>query len=149
MSIIEQIKQLRQKTGISVMECRQALEQSGGSEEKALGFLQKKGLKMAAKKAGREAGEGLVESYVHANGKIGVLLKLRCETDFVARNEDFRALAHDLAMHVAAMDAQNVEELMSQPFIKDPQKTVEEYVTEVISRLGENIKVDEFVRLAI
>ncbi len=99
---IEQVKDLRQQTGAGVLDCRNALEEVGGDSEKATELLRKKGLAVAAKKAGREASEGLVEAYIHAGGKLGVLLEVNCETDFVARTADFRELAHDLAMQVAA-----------------------------------------------
>jgi len=145
----EQIKQLRQKTNISVMECKEALENSEGDEAKALEILKKSGQKEALKKASREAKQGLIEAYIHNQGKIGAILELNCETDFVARNEQFKELAHDLAMHIAAMDPANSKELLNQPFIKDEQKTIEELITETIAKLGENIKIGKFVRLEI
>jgi len=144
-----QIKQLRQKTNISVMECKEALEEAGGDEAKALEILKKSGREKALKKAEREAKQGLIETYVHNQGKIGVILELNCETDFVAKNEQFKELAHDLAMHVAAMNPENLKELLNQPFIKDEQKTIEELVNETIAKLGENIKIGKFVRLEI
>lgn len=145
----EQIKNLRQKTGISVIECKNALEETGGNEEEAIKVLEKKGQERAIKKAQRETKQGLVEAYIHNNGKVGVLLKLHCETDFVARNEEFKNLAHDLAMHIAAMDPENMDDLMSQPFIKDAGKTIQDVVTDAISKIGENIKIDKFVRYEI
>jgi len=99
---IEQVKDLRQQTGAGVLDCRNALEEVDGDLEKAMELLSKKGLAVAAEKAEREASEGLVEAYIHAGGKLGVLLEVNCETDFVARTDDFRELAHDLAMQVAA-----------------------------------------------
>jgi elongation factor Ts len=145
----EQIKQLRQKTGFSIMECKRALEEAEGDEDKALKILEKKGGEKAIKKSQRETKEGLIEAYIHNTGKIGVILELNCETDFVARNSQFKELAHDLAMHIAAMDPQDLEELLSQPFIKDEQKTIEELVNEAIAKLGENIKIRKFVRLEV
>ncbi len=145
----EQIKQLRQKTNISVMECKEALEKAEGNEAKALDILKKGGKKEALKKATREAKQGLVEAYIHNQGKIGAILELNCETDFVARNEQFKELAHDLAMHIAAMNPANPKELLSQPFIKDERKTIEELITETVAKLGENIKIGKFVRLEI
>jgi len=145
----EQIKELRQKTGYSVIECKNALEETDGNNEKALKILEKKGVEKAAKKSEREAKQGLIEAYIHNNGKIGVILELNCETDFVARNEQFKSLAHDLAMHIAAIGAEGVEELLGQVFIKDEQKTIQELITEAVSKLGENIKIGKFLRLEI
>ncbi|MFH1671628.1 MAG: translation elongation factor Ts [Candidatus Portnoybacteria bacterium] len=145
----EQIKNLRQKTNLSVMECKSALSEAKGDEKKALQILSKKGAEKAIKKSEREAKQGLVESYIHNNGKIGVILELNCETDFVARNEDFKKLAHDLTMHIAALEPKDEKELLKQPFIKDESKIVGDLITEAIAKLGENIKVGKFVRLEI
>jgi elongation factor Ts len=149
MSSIEQIKQLRQKTDLSIMEIKKALEGAGGDEKKALAILEKEGKTKAAKKAEREAKQGLIEAYIHNHGKIGVILELNCETDFVARNSGFKELAHDLAMHIAAMEPKDNEELLSQPFIKDGQKTIGDLLNEAVAKLGENIKIGKFVRLEI
>lgn len=146
---VEQIKQFRQKTGVSVIECKKALEQAKGDETKALKILSKQGAAKAIKKSSREAKQGLVEAYIHNNGKIGVILELNCETDFVAKNDQFKELAHDLAMHIAAMDAKDSEELLSQPFIKDETKTIQNLITDIVAKLGENIKIGKFVRLEI
>lgn len=145
----EQIKQLRQKTGLSVMECKKALEEAEGSESRALEILSKRGAEKAVKKSGREAKEGLIESYIHSNGKIGVLLELNCETDFVARNGEFKALAHELAMHIAALEPKNKEELLEQPFIKDESKNINGLISEAVAKLGENIQIGEFIRMEI
>jgi len=145
----EQIKKLRQKTNISVMECKEALEKADGDEKKALKILEKSGQKKAFKKSARETRQGLIETYIHNNGKIGTILELNCETDFVSKNSQFKGLAHDLAMHIAAMDPENLKELLSQPFIKDEQKTIGDLINEAIAKLGENIKVGKFVRLEI
>ena len=145
----EQIKQLRQKTNISVMECKKALEKAEGNEEKALKILEKKGKQKAIKKSQREVEQGLIESYIHNNGQIGVILELNCETDFVAKNNQFKELAHDLTMHIAAMNPENTKELLSQIFIKDEQKTIKDLINESIAKLGENIKIKKFVRLEI
>ncbi len=145
----EQIKQLRQKTNLSVMECKKALEDAKGDEKEALKLLEAKGQEKAVKKSQRETKEGLIEAYIHNNGKLGVLLELTCETDFVAKNSQFKELAHDLAMHIAAMEPQDVEELLSQPFVKDEQKTIGDLINEAIAKLGENIKIRKFVRLEI
>ncbi len=145
----EQIKQLRQKTNISVMECKKALEEAKGNDEKALKILEKKGQKKAMKKSARETKQGLIETYVHNNGQRGVILELNCETDFVAKNSQFKEFAHDLAMHIAAMNPENIKELLTQPFIKDEQKTIQDIINEAIAKLGENIKIREFVRLEV
>src|SRR4030042_5621913 len=103
----EQIKKLRKKTNLSIMECKQALEEAKGDERNALKILSQRGAEKAIKKSGREAKQGLIEAYVHSNGKVGVILELNCETDFVARNEEFKRLAHDLTMHIAAMGSKD------------------------------------------
>jgi len=149
MITIEQVKQLREKTSVSAMECKNALEETKGDENKAIKILEKKGIEKAAKKSKREVKQGLIESYIHNNGKIGVILELNCETDFVARNEQFKELIHDLAMHIAAMNPKDIKEFLSQPFIKDEQKTVQNLINEAIAKLGENIKIGRFERLEI
>lgn len=146
---IKLIKKLRDETGISVSEVRQALEDANGDYDKALELLKSKAAEKAAKKADRETGQGIVETYIHGGGKIGVMVMLLCETDFVARTEEFKSLAHDIAMQVAAMDPKDVEELLGQEFIKDPSKTIEQMVKEAIHKTGENIVVKKFERFAI
>ncbi|MBI4058485.1 translation elongation factor Ts [Candidatus Gottesmanbacteria bacterium] len=146
---IEKIKKLRELTGAGIAECREALERSGGDIAKAQSFLKDKGIEKAAKKAERETAQGIVESYVHAGGKIGVLVEVNCETDFVARTEDFRKLAHELAMQVSAMNPKNVEELLKQPYIRDPKVTVKDLVKEATYKLGENIRVTRFSRFVL
>jgi len=145
----EQIKKIRKKTGHSVIECKNALEKADGDEEKTLKILEKKGKEKANKKSERETKQGLIEAYIHNNGKIGVILELNCETDFVARNEKFKELAHEISMHIAAMNAQDSEELLSQPFIKNQEKTIKDLITEAVAKLGENIKIGKFSRLEI
>ena len=145
----KQIKEFRQKTGFSIMGCKKALEQAEGDEKKAMKILEEKGAEKALKKSDREAKQGLIESYIHNNGRVGVILELNCETDFVARNEEFKNLAHDLAMHIVAMNPNDRKELLAQPFIKDEQKTVNDLIRELIAKLGENIKIGKFVRLVI
>lgn len=149
MADIANIQQLRAETGMSIMECKKAIEEAGGNVAEAKKILQKLGDKMAEKKASREIKEGIIAAYVHANGKIGVLLELGCETDFVAKNEMFKQLANNLAMQVAAMGAENKNDLLAQAFIKDPEKTVGDIVKEQISKLGENIQIGQFVRFNI
>ena len=145
----EQIKKLREASGTSVMDCKKALEEAGGDEAKAREFLSKRGAEMAAKKSERQTNSGLVDSYIHANGKIGVLLELYCETDFVARNENFKALAHEICLQIAAVGAQNIEELLAQPYLKNPAKTVKDLINDAVGKLGENIKVGKFIRFEI
>ncbi len=143
------LKKLREETGISISECRQALEDANGDYDKALKLLKAKAEKIAAKKADRETGQGIVETYVHGNGKIGVMVMLLCETDFVARTDDFKHLGHEIAMQIAAMDPKDVEELLKQEYIKDPSQTIEKMVKETIQKTGENIQVKKFDRFAI
>ncbi|MBL7053049.1 MAG: translation elongation factor Ts [Candidatus Portnoybacteria bacterium] len=146
---IDQVKQLREKTNFSIIECKKALEETKGDEKKALKILEKKGAEKAVKKSDREANQGLIETYIHGNNKIGVILELNCETDFVAKNEEFKQLARDITMHIAAMNPKDSEELLSQPFIKDEEKTIQDLVIEAVGKLGENIKIGKFVRLEI
>ena len=188
------IKELRGATGAGVLDCKKALEASGGSLEKAKAYLREKGLAAAAKKADREVKEGLIEAYVHAGGRVGALIELGCETDFVARTEDFKQLAHDLAMQVVAskplyltpddIPPEVLEEekniyrtqakelgkpehvverivegklqkyfedvcLMRQPFIRDDELTVQDVITQMIAKVGENIVVRRFARFEL
>jgi elongation factor Ts len=188
------VKILRDRTGVSMMQCKRALEESSGDIEKAVKILQKNGSKVADKKCGRGTVDGYVGSYIHSNGKVGVLVEVDCETDFVARNEEFKELAHDLAMHIAASnpkyvsyDEINPEEiktrkeelleetrkekkpenilekivegkvkkhfneicLLTQVFVKNPEITVGQLIIEKIAKLGENIKVNKFIRFEI
>ncbi len=187
----DQVKNLRDKTGAGIMDCRTALTETGGDLEKAIEYLRKKGLASAQKKAGRVAADGQVASYIHAGGKIGVLIEVNSETDFVARTEEFQAFVRDMAMHVAAANPQYVRReevpvsvvesekaiyrsqaessgkpaavlekiavgkldkfysevcLLEQPFVKDPEKTVQARLTELITKLGENITIRRFAR---
>ena len=188
------VKELRERTGSGMMECKKALQESNGDMEKAIDYLRSRGSAKAAKRAEREAKEGAIGSYVHMGGKIGVLVEIGCETDFVARNADFQTLVRDVAMHIAAANplalnpsdipaevverergvyAEQVKQegkpekmwdkivegklakfykestLLDQPFVKDPDKTVGQYVTEVASKTGENIVIRRFVRFAL
>lgn len=158
------IKELRERTGAGIMDCKRALEETGGDLSKAEDLLTRQGIASAVKKATRSTEEGIVESYIHSGGRIGVLLEVNCETDFVARTDDFKELAHDIAMQVAAMapsyvnsddvpegeDAESAETvLMHQPFIKDPSKSVQDLVNEGIGKLGENIRVRRFTRFSL
>lgn len=145
----QQIKELREKTQAGFADCKVALEESKGDMKKAEEILRKKGFEKAAKKSDRETGEGLVESYVHQTGKVGVLVSLLCETDFVARTDEFKALGHEIAMQVAAMNPKNSEELLKQEYIRDSSKTISELIQEAIAKLGENIRLKEFLRSEI
>jgi elongation factor Ts len=188
------VKELREKTGAGMMDCKKALTETSGDFEKAVDYLRKKGIASAAKKAGRMTKEGTVTSYIHGEGKVGVLLEVNCETDFVARTEQFRQFVKDVAMHVAAASPQWVRSeevpaevlakekeiaiaqmqasgkpaavlekiaegkvkkfyedncLIHQPFVKDPNKTIEQLLKETIATLGENISVRRFTRYAL
>ncbi len=188
------VKELREKTGAGFMDCKKALTETGGDMEKAIVYLREKGLSAAQKKAGRVTAEGIVYSYIHAGGKLGVLVEVNCETDFVARNEDFLSLVHDIAMHIAAMAPQYVSRtevpaevieaekaiytaqaketgkpdhvvekivggkiekflkgicLLEQPFVKDPDKTIEKLIVEKVAKIGENITVRRFARFKV
>lgn len=142
----EQIKALREETGVSVMKCKQALEDAAGDMEKAREILKEQSAKAASKKADRELNAGIVQSYIHPNNQVGVLLSLSCETDYVARNEEFIALANDIAMHIAAMMPDSVETLSEQPFVKNPEMNVAKLIEEAILKIGEKIEVAEFTR---
>jgi elongation factor Ts len=141
----DDVKKLREETGAGIMECKRALQDAKGDVEEAKKIIEEKGLLKADKKSDRKTGSGVLESYIH-NGRVGVLLELRCETDFVARTEDFKNLAHDLAMHIAAMNPENVEALLAQPFVKDPSKNIGDVVKQSIAKLGENTVVERFMR---
>ena len=139
----EMVKELREKTGVSVMECKKALTEAQGDMAKALEVL---GLRAAAavdKKSGRTLGAGAVASYTHNTGQVGSLVLLSSETDFVSKNEEFVALARDIAMHAAAMRPASVEELLLQPFIKDPSKTVAGLISAATQKFGERIDITE------
>ena len=146
---IDDLKKIRNMTGASVNAIRKALEEADGEIEKALKLLKEGGAMAAAKKAGRQTGEGIISYYIHANGKVGALVKLLCETDFVARTEQFKKLGHELAIHVAAMNPANIEELLAQQYVRDPNQTVGEFLKDYIAKLGENIQIGEFCRFEI
>lgn len=161
---IEQIRALRDQTGAGIMDCKRALEAAGGNIDKATEALRQKGFAQAAKKAGRATTQGLVEAYIHTGGRVGGIVVLGCETDFVARTPEFKELAHDIAMQIAAMDPVYLDRsemregetrppaqvsLLQQPFIKNSSRSVEEVVQELAAKVGENIRVLRFVRLAL
>ena len=189
-----QVRELREKTGAGIMDCKKALKEASGDLDGATTYLREKGLAAAAKKAGRATSEGLVHSYIHSGGKVGVLVEINCETDFVAKNDEFQGLIKDVAMHVAAMSpiyvrredvpadviekekdiyrAQAKESgkpdkildkiaegkldkffkeacLLEQPFVKDPDKTIGDLVTDAVAKLGENIQMGRFARFRV
>ena len=144
----EAVQKLRELTSAGVMDCRKALIESNGDIDAAAKIIQEKGIAKVEKRAGRETGAGLVHSYVH-NDRIGVMLELRAETDFVVRSEPFQKLAHEIAMQISAMDPKSMEELLVQPYIKDESKTVKDLVTEVIAKVGENVTVNQFYRIEV
>jgi len=143
---LEQIKKLRDKTKAGVMDCRTALEECGGDFQKACEWLRKKGIAAAGKRAGRQTNNGVVEAYVHPDSRIASVVELACETDFVARNQEFKKLAHELVLQVAAMAPKNIEELLKQPWIRDEKKTIGDLIKETIAKVGENIVVRRIFR---
>jgi elongation factor Ts len=158
------VKELRERTGAGVMECKRALEEAGGNLDRAVAVLQERGIAMAEKKAHRETSQGMVECYIHAGGRLGAMVEVNCETDFVARTEDFKRLARDLAMQIVASSPAFVSDedvpdgaegdpeelcLMRQPFIKDESRTVSDLVKEVIAKTGENIRIRRFTRFEL
>lgn len=145
---IDQIRKLRSETGAGIADCRQALEASQGDFEKAKEWIKKKGLDKASEKSSREVKAGIVETYSHG-GKVGVLVELLCETDFVAKTENFKFLAHELALQIASMKPESVAQLLEQEYIRDNSLTVDQLIKGVISKLGENIQVGRFERIAL
>ena len=160
----EDVKELRQRTGAGVMECKRALEEAAGNMEQAADILRQRGLALAEARANRSTAQGLVECYIHAGGRIGAMVELNCETDFVARTDAFKTLAHDLAMQVAAtgpisLSADDLPSgaegdpaeisLLLQPYIRDPSRTIQELINEVIAQTKENIQVRRFARFEL
>ena len=168
---VDQIKELRELTSCGVIECKKALEEANGDMNKAKEVLQKRGLELAAKKGSRVAAEGRIEAYIHQGAKIGVLVEVNCETDFVAKNEDFIRFAKDVAMHIAALNPKYLKKedipedvlkeqsqpeayikevcLLEQPFVKDPKKTIQDCLNELIASIGENICINRFTRYKV
>jgi elongation factor Ts len=161
----EDVKRLRELTNAGVMDCKRALDESNGNVERAVELLKERGIASAAKKASRETSQGLVDSYIHAGGRIGVLVEVNCETDFVARTDTFKQLVHDVAMQIAGIpttlaitedelppDAEGtIEEtvLMKQAFIRNSSQTIEQLVQEAIAQTGENIRIRRFARFEL
>jgi elongation factor Ts len=161
---VDLVKELREQSGAGIMACRKALLETQGDMEKARELLKERGLLIAKKKADRAASQGVIEAYIHAGGRIGAMVELNCETDFVARTGEFRELAHNIAMQVAAMRPQfiAVEEvpetaemepstacLLMQPYIRDLSRTVQDLISETVAKVGENIKVGRFSRFKL
>lgn len=145
----QMVSLLREKTGAGVMECRRALLETSGDMEKATEILRESGLSKAEKRAERETLQGVIETYSHAGGKIAVLVEINCETDFVARTDEFKNLAREIAMQVAAMNPESVEALLDQDYIRDPSRKVKDLVTEAVAKTGENIRVRRITRFAL
>lgn len=148
MADLELVKKLREETQSSIADCRKALDESNGDYKKAIEWLAKRGAEIAEKKADRQTSQGLVEAYVHS-GKVGVLVTLLCETDFVARTQKFKNLAHEIALQISAMNPKDVTSLLSQEYIRDSQMTIEQLIKSVIGKIGENIQVREFSRIEL
>jgi elongation factor Ts len=145
----EQVKELRQRTGISVIECKYALDEAGGDTDKAIEILQKKSGVVAGKKASRNLGAGAIQSYIHNSGDVGSMVVLSSETDFVAKNEEFVKLAYDIAMHIAASDPEDVDALLGQEYIKDPARTIKDLIESATQKFGEKIEVTDFTRFSV
>ena len=143
------LKKLREETGVSVSDCRQALEDAKGDYGKALSLVKSKAGEKAAKKAERETGEGVIDAYIHSTGKVGALVEVLCETDFVARTDEFKKLVHEVAMQVAAMNPKDVAELLQQEYIKNSSMTIDQMVKEAIQKTGENIIIKRFERFSL
>ena len=161
---VEDVRVLREATNAGVMDCKKALEESGGDIEQAKKILREKGLAIAEKRAGRVASQGLVDSYIHAGGRIGAIVEVNCETDFVARTDAFKELAHDVAMQVAATGPAYVAAtdipagtegdpkelaLLEQAFIKDSGRSIQDLVNDVIAKTGENVRISRFTRFEL
>lgn len=146
---LDLIKQLRQTTGAGIADCRKALIEAKGDFKKAADLVKSWGIDKAAAKADRAVGSGLVETYIHAGGRVGAMVEVNCETDFVARTDEFKSLAHELSLQVASMDPKDVEEFLKQEYIRDAGKTIEQLVKETIAKVGENIVVKRFMRFEL
>lgn len=146
---VEDIKKLREKTGAGIADSRKALEESGGDFKKAEELVKSWGIEKAASKSDRAVGAGLVETYIHGVGKIGAMVEVNCETDFVAKTDEFKTLAKEVAMQVSAMNPKDVEDLMGQDYIRDSSKKIEQLVKETIAKVGENIVIKRFIRFEL
>lgn len=146
---IDLLKKLRNESSASIADCRLALEENDNNYDKAVEWLKKRGVEKAEKKSDRETHQGIVEAYIHNGGKVGSLIVLLCETDFVARTDEFKNLAREIGMQVAAMNPESVEALLKQEYIRDSSQTIESLIKSVIGKLGENITLKEFKRFEI
>jgi elongation factor Ts len=146
---LDVLKKLREETSAGVSDCRQALEDANGDYHKAKKLLEERGLEKAKKKEGKETAEGIISSYVHATNKVGVLIELRCETDFVARTDDFKCLAKEISLQIAAMNPKDIQELLHSAYIRNPKQTVEHLIQATIAKVGENITVARFTRMEL
>lgn len=146
---VEDIKKLREKTGAGIADSRKALEEAKGDFKKASELVKSWGIEKAASKSDREVKAGLVDTYIHGNGRVGVILEINCETDFVAKTDEFKNLSHEVAMQVSAMDPKDVEELLKQPYIRESGKSIEQLVKETIAKVGENIVIKRFTRFEL
>ena len=145
----KEIKALREETGLSVMQCQKALEEAQGDKNKAIELLKKRGAEIARKKGDRTLGAGVVASYIHTGEKVGVMLELLCETDFVSKNPEFKSVARDIGMHIAAMNPSDAVELLEQPFIKDPGQKISDIISNTVQKFGERTEVGRFVRFSL
>lgn len=146
----QQIKELREETGLSIMQCKQALEEAGGDRAKAIQILKEKGAAIALKKkSDRNLGAGVIAAYVHSGETVGAMVELQCETDFVAKNPEFKTTARDIAMHIAAMNPADVEELLGQPFIKGAGESIGDIINCTVQKFGERTEIGNFIRYAI
>ena len=155
------VKELRESTGGGIMDCKHALVEAGGDMEKAVAILRKSGIAKAVRRSDRATKQGVIDAYIHPGRPLGALIELGCETDFVARTEEFRTLAHEIAMHVAAMGPDRIdavvgvdaddegEALLDQAYVRDPRRTIGELIQETIARTGENIRVTRFSRFEV
>lgn len=146
---LDLLKKLRNETSAGIADCRVALSDANGDYEKAKNLIKERGLEKAAKKEGKETSQGIIASYVHQTGKVGVLVELRCETDFVARTDEFKALAHEITLQVAAMSPEKVEDLLKSPYIRDPKMVMGDLIKQTVAKVGENITVAQFTRLQL
>ena len=144
----EKLKKLREETGAGIMDVKRALDEAEGDEKKAREIIKAKGLEIAQKKSERATCAGLIDSYVHL-GKLGVLVEVRCETDFVAKTDEFKSFVHEVALQIANSDIKDVKELLKEEYFKDPSKTIQDMLHEVITKTGENIKIAQFEKIVL
>jgi len=149
MITVDQIKKLREATSAGVMDCRRALEETKGDAKKAKELLTRWGIEKSEKKAGRETKAGIVDAYIHGAGKVGVLIEVLCETDFVARTDDFKNLVHELTLQIASMNPKDVKTLLSQEYIRNPKMKIGDLIKVTIGKLGENITLSRFHRYTL